>query len=50
MSARVEQAAIEAVYHRQLNTDRAVRYVSAQTGVDAEQALQALRSVMIVRR
>jgi len=47
MSASLEQAAIEAVFHRQLNTDRAVRYVTTETGVTSEQAQAALRYVMI---
>jgi hypothetical protein len=50
MSATLEQAAIEAIYHRQLNTERAVRYVTTQTGVGAEQAMTALRQVMTVRK
>jgi hypothetical protein len=50
MSAILEQAAIEAIYHRQLNTDRAVRYVTIQTGLSADLALTALRQVMTVRK
>jgi hypothetical protein len=50
MSAILEMAAIQAVYHRQLNTDRAVRYVTTQTGVNEKQALDALRQVMVASK
>ena len=46
MSATLELAAITAVFHRQLNTDRAVRHVITETGVSEAQALSALRQVM----
>lgn len=46
MSQSLEQAAIEAVFHRQLSTERATRYVATQAGVSAEQALEALQFVM----
>ena len=46
MSATLEMAAIEAIYHRQLNTDRAVRHVITETGITEAEALLALRQVM----
>ena len=47
MSKALEQTATVAIFHRQLSTDRAIRFVVSHTGVSADTAEQALRSVMI---
>jgi hypothetical protein len=47
MSKTLELAATVAIFHRQLSTDRAVRFVVQETGVTADAAERALRSVMI---
>ena len=47
MSADLERFAVQAVFHRQLNTERAVRYVITKTGVGEAEALSAVRSVMV---
>ena len=47
MSTKLELAAIQAVFHRQLSTDRAVRYVTTEAGVSEDQALDAIRHVMV---
>lgn len=46
MSA-LEQAANFAVWQMQFSTDRAVKYVTKQTGVSAEQAQQAVRKATL---
>lgn len=46
MSLALQEAAIVAIFHRQLSTDRAVRFVTQQTGADESAAGQALRDVM----
>lgn len=47
MSRALELAAIQAIFHRQYSTDRATRFVVKATGVNAHQAEQALRDVML---
>jgi hypothetical protein len=47
MSANLELFAVQAVFHRQLNTERAVRYVITKTGVSQDEALSAVCSVMV---
>lgn len=46
MPKSLQQAAIVAIFHRQLSMDRAVRFVTQQTGVDESAAGQALQAAM----
>lgn len=46
MSQSLQQAAIVAIFHRQMSMDRAVRFVTQQTGADESAAGQALREAM----
>lgn len=46
MSRALELAAIQAIFHRQYNTDRAVRFVTQSAGVSQTVALDALKQVM----
>jgi len=46
MSQHLEITAIQAVFHRQLNTERAIKYVVVKTGVSPDQARSALQTVM----
>ena len=50
MNRALELAAVQAIFHRQYNTDRATRFVVKATGVSAQQAEQALRNVMLSYR
>jgi hypothetical protein len=45
--SKIESAANTAIFQRQLSFDRAVRFVVRETGVQPEQAEQALRGVML---
>lgn len=45
--SKIEGAANTAIFERQLSFDRAVRFVVRETGVQREQAEQALRGVML---
>ena len=47
MSEQVISAATQAIFHMQLNTNEAVRYVVTQAGVDAKTAGLALKQVMV---
>ena len=47
MSKEIQMAATVAVFQRQLNTDRAVRYVVDKTGADAAMATEAVKYVMV---
>jgi hypothetical protein len=44
--SQANDAAIVAIFHRQLGFDRAVRFVVKQAGVSEAQAEQALRGAM----
>jgi hypothetical protein len=50
MSRALELAAIQAIFHRQYNTDRAVRFVTQEAGVSPEVAKGALQQVMTAYR
>jgi hypothetical protein len=47
MSENVISAATQAIFHLQLNTNDAIRYVVKEASVDAKQAGQALKQVML---
>ena len=46
MSEMLKDAVIVAVFHRQLNTERAVRYIVDETGVTPTAAVTALKQVL----
>jgi hypothetical protein len=50
MSQQVLQAANEAVFQRQLSTNRAVQYVVGATGTDAASALAAVKQTVIFHK
>jgi hypothetical protein len=47
MSKNVIDVANQAIFHLQLNTNDAIRYVVKEAEVDAKQAGQALKHVML---
>ena len=47
MSNQVINAATQAVFHLQLNTNDAIRYVVQEAGVSPKEAGQALKQVMV---
>lgn len=46
MNEQITAAAIQAVFHHQLTTERAIRYVTTNTNATAAQAKIALREIM----
>lgn len=46
MSEQVISAATQAIFHMQLNTNDAIRYVVREAGVSPKDAGQAIRQVM----
>jgi hypothetical protein len=49
MSEQLKDAVIAAVFHRQLNTDRAVKFIVGETGVTPDTAVTALKQVLTRR-
>jgi len=49
MSESLKDAVIQAVFHRQLNTDRAVKFIVSETGVTPTVAVTALKQVFTRR-
>lgn len=47
MNQSIKSCANEAVFHLQLNTREAVRYVVKHSDADEKTAMQALREVMV---
>jgi hypothetical protein len=47
MSEQTLIAATQAIFHLQLNTQDAIRYVVKHAGVDSKHAGQALKQVMV---
>ena len=47
MSEKTLNAANTAIFHLQLNTDDAIRFVTRQAGVDAKVAGSAIKEVVI---